>query len=169
MRPTLERDRPNRCGGSRRGRHGIARNGPLALPSIQRSLKSDNPRVRIGAARAVAWLDSELQTATLSSLSELLGDPDTSVRWEVLQSLVRFGTTRPRPAVPAVMELLESDAADDRVRNLALWALKQIDPDVGIPPQQGDSRAGESNPDDTRSRSEEEISQTKEGRDQRGV
>ena len=118
--------------------------GPLALPPVERSLKNDNARVRIGAARAVVWLDAELQTATLSSLSGLLGDPDMSVQWEAVQSLAEIGP-RAKPAVAAVMELLKSDDANDRLRNLASWALKQIDPDVGIPPEQGDNRDGNPN------------------------
>ncbi|MAV36284.1 MAG: hypothetical protein CMJ59_12600 [Planctomycetaceae bacterium] len=99
----------------------LSRIGAPALPTLITSLQSDQPPLRIGAARALGMMGAVAAPAA-PPLITALADPDASVSQQASRALGRIGA----PAVALLSEALSSEHA--AVRRGAAQALEQVGP-----------------------------------------
>ena len=107
--------------------------GPLALNPLLESLKSKEAQVRFAAARVVASLEPETQTAVVSALAELVNDPEPSIQLETARVLAKIGPSA-KQAVPAILGLLKDESTDERLKKTVSQALEKIEPSKHVQP-----------------------------------
>jgi HEAT repeat protein len=107
--------------------------GPLALNPLLESLKSKEAQVRFAAARVVASLEPETQTAVVSALAELVNDPEPSIQLETVRVLAKIGPSA-KQAVPALLGRLKDESTDERLKKTVSQALEKIEPSEHVQP-----------------------------------
>ena len=103
----------------------IGREHAVVLPSLSAGLRDENPRVRLESAWTWARLEPppvKLLPAVVSSLEHLSGD----ARWRAARLLVELA--RMHGEVAPVVEGLAAGDQPDRVRRIALTALRELSP-----------------------------------------
>lgn len=101
--------------------------GPFAksaAPAIEETLAAGPLAARFPAARALWLVTGETELAVDVLIDQL---DDVIWRYDAADTLGEIGPSA-KKAVPALVELLESDQADEDLRNTAAQALKRIDP-----------------------------------------
>lgn len=93
--------------------------GPEALPALREALKSGQPHVRSGAAKAITWIGPDA-VEVVPALLENLGDERADVREQTAEALGSIG----QPALAPVLATLRSE--NPRARQGAALALEWL-------------------------------------------
>jgi HEAT repeat protein len=102
--------------------HLLAKLAPDSLPAVRKAAASENPRIRLGAARALGSL-KPLPTADLPLLLALARDPHKEVRRAAVYALGPTGS-----ASPPILKALSAALDDPDTAHAAAEALGQIGP-----------------------------------------
>ena len=88
----------------------LSRMGTAAVPGLVEALRSNNPEVRAGAARALAMMGPPAADA-IPALISALNDPNEVVRRYAIRALGRLGE-RAKEATPVLLEMLKTPRHD---------------------------------------------------------
>ncbi|MBV8135682.1 MAG: HEAT repeat domain-containing protein [Deltaproteobacteria bacterium] len=103
----------------------IARRDPTIVAAIRPGLRSDNHRIRFGAAYALGAVGEEALTLdTAAALCEALGSSDGDLRWAAAELMVRLGRTHPKEIREELLALVNSTIP--AARKMALYCLRDL-------------------------------------------
>lgn len=111
----------------RMGRQRYAKTKEASVDSIVKQLASDDPDVRLGAAKALA---ASHDSQALAALVKAVGDPDVRVQAKAIQEL---GDARAREATQVLTQRLLLHGTDVPMQQLLLASLSKIGDPMSAP------------------------------------